>query len=68
VFLFRYFGGDMQPSSLPLGARVVLIVAIRGHVLIVNALPRRPVNLVKLEGAGRRNRGINFNRETDQGK
>jgi hypothetical protein len=58
----------MQTSSFPLSARVVRLVTIGGNVLIVNTLPRRPVNLVKLKGPSRGHRGINFNRETDQRK
>jgi hypothetical protein len=66
VFIATSFGGDMQTPSFPLRAGVVPLVTIGGNVLIVNALPRRSVNLVELEGPGRGNRGVNFNRETDQ--
>jgi hypothetical protein len=43
-----------------------LFVAVGYHVLIVDSLPGRPVNLVELEAARSGGRGINFYRETYQ--
>src|SRR5271156_4504415 len=55
-----------QMQTLLPGARVFVFVAVCSHVLIVNALSRRAVDLVELKGAGGGARGIELDRETDQ--
>jgi hypothetical protein len=59
-------GSDMQSPWLPRGFRFFLFVAVGNHVLIMDSLSRRAVNLVELELAGGSARGVDFNRETDQ--
>jgi hypothetical protein len=45
---------------------IVVILMIRGHVLVVDALSGFPIDLMELERASRVARGIDFDRETDQ--
>jgi hypothetical protein len=58
--------GDMQTPRLVVCVRLFLFVTVGHHVLIVDSLPGRPVNLVELEAARSGGRGINFDRETNQ--
>jgi hypothetical protein len=66
AFCFMFARGDVQTPLFMVRVPLFLLFAIGHHILVVNSLPGRPVDLVELETAGGGCRGVDFYPETDQ--